>query len=71
MYREGVSSSMIGSIGYDSDNSILEIEFIKGGAVWQYFDVPENIYFEFKASASVGKYFLANIKGSYPESRIS
>jgi hypothetical protein len=43
--RESVSSSNLASIGYDAENEILEIEFNHGG-VYQYFDVPENVYVE-------------------------
>lgn len=71
MEREIVSSSMISSLGHDGSASILEVEFKNGGAVWQYFDVPESTYYELRSASSIGKYFLANIKGQYSESRIS
>ncbi len=67
MEREYVDSSMIRSFGFE--NSTLEIEF-KSGAVWQYFDVPESVYYEMKAANSCGKFFLANIKGQYSESQV-
>ena len=70
MEREYVESSMIASIGYESATSTLEIEFRKGGAIWQYMDFPENSYYEFKSSGSLGKFFLANIRGSYSESQV-
>lgn len=70
MSREYVQSSIITSIGYDSSTSTLEIEFKKGGAIWQYFDVPENRYYEMMGSDSKGKYFLANIKNQYTELRV-
>ena len=69
MNRDHVDSTLIESIGYDASTSTLEVEFKNKGAVWQYYDVPENIYYELK-SGSVGKYFLANIKGHYTESQI-
>jgi len=47
----------------------LEIEFIKG-AVWQYADVPESVFYEMQACDSCGKFFHANIKGRYPESQV-
>lgn len=67
MEREYVESSMIRSFGFE--NSTLEIEF-NSGAIWQYFDVPENVYYEMKSASSCGKFFHANIKGQYAESRI-
>ena len=56
MERQYVESSMITSIGYDEDNSILEIEF-NSGVVWQYPDFPEYMWNEFQSSESKGKYF--------------
>lgn len=69
MQRKDVSSSMIRSIGHDAATSVLEIEFLNG-AVWQYFNFSESSWYEFESTASHGKYFHANIKGSYPESQV-
>jgi len=69
MERDYVQSSMITSYGYDATVAILEIEFIKG-AVWQYADVPESVFYEMQACDSCGKFFHANIKGRYPESQV-
>ena len=62
MERQYVESSMISSIGYDSDNAILEIEFKSKGVVWQYYDVPQYVYDEMMGSNSIGKYFHAHNK---------
>ncbi|MBU2492663.1 MAG: KTSC domain-containing protein [Bacteroidetes bacterium] len=70
MERQYVDSSMIATVGYDSNIAILEVEFKNGGAVWQYYDVPENIYYELMSASSVGKYFYGNIKGQYSENRV-
>ena len=67
MERDYVESSMIRSFGFE--NSTLEIEF-NSGAIWQYFDVPESVYFEMKYASSCGKFFHANIKGQYAESQV-
>jgi len=64
MERIPVSSSNISSIGYDEDSNTLEIEF-HSGAVYQYFDIPLNIYQEFMGAGSKGQYFAAHIKGYY------
>lgn len=68
MERYSVDSSMAASVGYDPDNLILEIEF-KSGEVWQYLNVPEDVYMEM-IGGSVGKYFQLRIKGQYPERRV-
>lgn len=69
MNREYVESSMITSIGYDSNTSTLEIEFKSTGTIWQYYDFPENLWYEFKAS-SLGRFWHANIKDHYRENRV-
>jgi hypothetical protein len=69
MDRKNIESSMIHSIGYDANNSTLEIEF-NSGAVWQYFDFPESLWYEFNASESKGKFFHQKIKNQYSESRV-
>jgi len=69
MERIPVSSSMLLSIGYDVDSGTLEIEF-SPGVVWQYFDVPENVWEEFKVSGSHGKYFHASIKKVFRQARV-
>jgi hypothetical protein len=69
MKRESVDSTLASSVGYDSSTSILEIEFKSNGAVWQYSDIPESVYYEMR-SGSIGKYFLTNIKGQYPEAQV-
>lgn len=61
MERQSVESSNLASIGYDAENEILEVEF-KHGGVYQYFDVPENVYEELMDADSHGQYFDRNIK---------
>ena len=68
MVRRPVESSMAKSIGYDADSSTLEIEF-HSGEIWQYFEVPEQIFYEMK-SVSIGKYFQLKIKNQYREKRV-
>lgn len=64
MNRQSVESSNLASIGYDSENEILEVEFNHGG-VYQYFDVPENVFDELMNADSHGFYFSANIRNDY------
>lgn len=64
MERQSVSSSNLASIGYDAENEILEVEFNHGG-VYQYFDVPEDVYQELMDAPSHGVYFSANIRNDY------
>lgn len=65
MDRAPVSSSKLTSIGYNPQERILEIEFLNG-SVYQYFDVPSNIYSGLMSASSHGRYFDAYIKkGGY------
>ena len=64
MKRQRVESSNLASIGYNTTNEILEIEFNHGG-IYQYFDVPKNIYEELMNANSHGKYFTSNIRNDY------
>ncbi len=69
MNRVPVDSSNIASVGYDDSTNTLEIEF-NSGHLYQYFDVPKNIYDELLIADSVGKYFYNHIKGIYRYARM-
>lgn len=64
-----VTSSNVEAIGYDKDSQTLQVEF-KNGSVYQYFDVPENVFNELRDAGSIGGYLASNIKGIYRYSRI-
>ena len=64
MNKQSVKSSNINSIGYDLETRTLEIEFHSGG-VYQYYNVPENIYRGLMNADSYGSYFHKNIKSNY------
>jgi len=69
MKRQAVDSSNIASIGYDAKSQTLEIEFLNGG-VYQYFDVPNQIYEAMMNASSHGQYLAQNIKGNYRYSKV-
>jgi hypothetical protein len=69
MERISVNSSNVSSVGYDADSQTLEIEFNNGG-VYQYSGVPESVYEGMMGADSKGKYFHANIKNTYPYSKL-
>lgn len=50
-----VKSSNIFSIGYDPVNKILQVEF-RRGSIYEYYDVPDNIYQNFMSAESKGKF---------------
>jgi len=69
MQRLPVQSSNLRSIGYDPNSEILEIEFHHGG-VYQYFNVPSEIYANLLAASSKGQYHAHYIKYRYNYNRI-
>ena len=69
MQRIQVESSNIAAIGYDEKFETLEVEFLNG-AVYQYFDVPKQIYDGLMSASSHGQYLNQNIKGSYRYSKV-
>ncbi|RPH33090.1 MAG: KTSC domain-containing protein [Bacteroidales bacterium] len=62
--RTPVSSASIASVGYDPEKQILEIEFLHG-AIYQYFDVPKEVYEELMSANSHASYFMYSIKNNY------
>jgi len=69
MQRTPVSSTNIQSIGYDLQSATLEVEF-KSGDVYQYFNVPENLYRGLARASSKGQFLNDNIKYSYRYQKI-
>jgi hypothetical protein len=69
MKRESVTSTNIASVGYDESSCTLEIEFTNG-SVYEYFDVPEQVYREFLGSGSLGVYLNSQIRNRYRYQRV-
>ena len=69
MWKYGGASSNISSVGYDSATGTLEVEFWSG-SVYQYYDVPENMYEQLMKSSSKGRFLHDYIRNVYPYSRV-
>lgn len=69
MDRKRINSSAIRSVGYDSRNRVLEIEFSNGG-ISQYSGVAEEVYRRLMNSPSPGSYFHDNIEESFTPKRV-
>ncbi len=69
MDRNYVASSNIVSIGYDEATETLEIEFLSG-TVYQYYNVPINMYEQLMQEGSKGRFLNTYIKNAYPYSRV-
>lgn len=69
MDRVRVSSSNLASVGYDEEQSLLEVEFHSGG-VYQYRGVPPGVHQALMRASSKGSYFDAHIKDRYPVRKV-
>lgn len=70
MERVPVQSSSLASVGYDSQSSTLEVEFLNG-SIYQYFGVPPHIHEGLMNAGSKGSYLDQNIKkAGYSYTRI-
>ena len=67
MQMISVTSTDIASVGYSG--STLHIRFNSGG-LYAYYNVPADIYNGLMSAGSKGRYFHANIKGRYGDTRI-
>jgi len=64
-----VSSSNLVAAGYDQASMTLRIQFNSG--LYDYYNVPENIYNGLLSAASKGEYHHSFIKNSYRYKKIA
>ena len=69
MTLETVRSSAIHAIGYDVEGRLLEIIFT-GGGIYQFYNVPPDVFRDFAATESKGNYFQERIRGRYRHERL-
>ena len=70
MDRTPVSSTDIASIGYCAETATLEVEFLRGG-VYEYYGVPEQLFFDFLNAGSKGSFHNQYIKkGGYSYAKV-
>lgn len=65
-----VDSRCLSAVYYDAHNRILKVRFCSGD-IYQYEDVPENIFNNLLNSASLGQYFNYYIKDVFNFSYIN
>jgi hypothetical protein len=58
-------STAIRRMRYNAVHKVLEVEFTTG-AVYEYFGVPEEVYEDFRASSSRGRFFAYNFRDRFP-----
>ena len=58
-------SSQISGVTYNADTKTLTIRFKRNGAVYQYLNVPQQIYDELLRAESKGRFLHQDIKPFY------
>lgn len=66
MDRQSVSSSSLASIGYNPNSETLEVEFVRNGKIYEYYNVPQFMYERLMEAPSHGAFFNAEIRDAYP-----
>lgn len=69
MIRHSVESSSVSSLGYDTTDRSLEVEF-RGGGVYRYLDVPFGVVERLVKAPSIGRYLAYHIRNAYRFRRI-
>jgi hypothetical protein len=69
MKLKKVKSSNIVAIGYDARKSLLAVEF-NGGVVYNYKEVPPQVYHKFLTAVSKGLYFHSKIRDIYKYEKV-
>lgn len=65
-----VDSSNIDKIGYDINSSILRIEFLDG-SIYEYNDVPKDVFESFMKAESKGSFGHKNIYRKYKQRKLN
>ena len=63
-------SSVVSTMSYDAARAILRITFVSG-IIYDYRNVPEEVYHAMKTSGSKGTYLNRHIKGRYEFEKIN
>jgi hypothetical protein len=63
-------STVVANMQYDPERKNLTVRFVSG-LVYEYLDVPEEVYASMKAARSKGTYLNQFIKGHYAYRKVS
>ena len=61
-------SSNVARFAYDESNQVLKVEF-KNGTVYDYYDIPENVFHGMRGAPSAGQYLAQNVKSRFRYAR--
>jgi hypothetical protein len=63
-------STVISGIEYDPDTKTLRIIYVSG-VIYEYINVPEDVYVALKTSKTKGLYLNTSIKGNFEYRKVS
>ncbi len=67
--RHHVDSTLVASVGYDRETSVLEVEF-RNGSVYRYFMVGPGSYERLLGAESIGAFFNREIRPKHRFTRL-
>jgi len=65
-----VHSSNVASIGYDPEQQELYVAFLNG-SVYEFYNVPEDVFRQYRSAPSKGKFHWRAIRDAYPYARVA
>ena len=65
---ETLNSSNVARFAYDESNQVLKVEF-KNGAIYDYYDIPENVFHGMRGAPSAGQFLAQNVKSRFRYAR--
>jgi hypothetical protein len=70
VYRLHMPSSVIDKISYFQESHTLRVEFVSG-LIYDYHDVPPEVYKSLKIAGSKGRFLNFHIKGKFRFDRVN
>jgi hypothetical protein len=65
-----VQSSLLASVNYQPEKSVLDLEFREDGITYRYFHVPREIYTSLLTAEAKGSWFNSHIRTRFPYRRL-
>ena len=60
-------SVTIESVGYDAQRALLEVKLMQGSRIYRYREVPEEVWYRFRETASPDIFYRRYICGCFKE----
>lgn len=65
-----IGSQVVDHLEYNQNNSRLTIRFAKSNAIWQYDNVPLDLFGELVGAESIGSAFNSSIRNQFQSSKL-